>query len=183
MRFGQLIVATARKEGKCKKCAEGIEPGTSYLGLQYTNVGANKRSFSVRIHRECLLSYIDGKQEERNATVEATGASQGKKNGRPALDMCSEERKARVLLQHSLWKHKTKVEESYGRGDDWIRLHWLHLADVLWEYGEVGGNKWSLGGKISELIHEKSPELYKSLAECNKEPKAMAEAIRGEFGG
>lgn len=181
MRFGQLVTSTARKPHYCNECESVIEEGEHYAAILYVKVGVNKKTFTSKAHMKCLVSYIETRETQRKAVVGEKRRQPGGKGGRPRVTGSPEEAKARILVQHNIWKRKNKLVIAYESGnEELIRSRWLGLADVLEQYAGIGGEYYSLGKEISERVKPK-PVFVETLANCNRSPAGMAQAIKEEW--
>lgn len=177
MNHGMLVTATARKEKPCKQCGEPIMAGVLYFGLSYLNVGENKRSFVIRLHKECIISFVEANREARDEASAEKRQTAGGRGGRPRATSSPEEAKSRMLLQHNVWKCKDRLVQAYYKEEEVrIKFYWLKLADRLEQYASIGAKKYKFGPELSKFL---TGEFQDALIECNSDIEWEIRIIRG----
>lgn len=192
MKFGQLMLGHTREDRVCRHCQEMIKAGDSYAALVYVKVGANKnKSFTNRVHRDCLLSYCDALQAQKAQYRREKRWDKVPRLGRPPTGATEEQLKERKKIQFYLFDCKNSLIKSYHNGDgERIRSSWLRYAKWLDAYGDeerVGRtNTYRFGPEIQQLVEDYlgpdgGQEFTAKLLVVEGDPKGLAAVLRGIY--
>ncbi len=184
MNFGQLTTNNSRIERPCKaNCGETIKKGEAYAGIRYVKVGINKRSFIVRVHKECIIKWMDDQYETKQTAMREKNWEKTPKPGRVSLGLSTDEMKARKKAQYYNYIRKMALQASYSKRDDkLIQYCWVALAEALHNYVSVGGSgEFKIGIHTPVIMENSSPDGFLEAllyaVQVDKEVGKMADVI------
>lgn len=182
MRFGKLMLGHNREARMCLHCGVEMEAGSQYAAMNYVGVGPESRSFTIRMHRDCLFPWCEARMAAQKDGRKKEWSKEPRV-GRVPTNTTEPQLKYRKKIQFYLFDSKTTLIRAYlNRDSEQVRQTWLRLARWLTVYGDesqVGKTtQYRLGIPAMEAITEGGDgDFIAVLAAAGGMPLEMARVI------